>query len=878
VTSRLAPVYGFAALCGLLALVAMVVPSESWAQSIELAAPALTVSAILIGLARHQPTQSMPWLSIALGMAMMAAASVIWSAVYFQNDDPFPSLADVFHLASLPPILFGVLSMLRRQKAGRDVLASFEAAIVTIAGGLLTWLVVIEPYISNSDLPLVEKVWAALFPLIDMLLVAAGFRLLFGFGSRTASLWLLSGGFVGLVVHDTLYGWAQLSDDYRPGGPITAIAIVTCGVLGCAALHPSMANELEDGSATFVIRPPRIVALSAVALIPLTVLVALTAAEGISKTTRVVTAVSTVAVFVLALARMWGLLGTVRALTERRGHDRLAAMVEHSTDIVALIDTDGAVQYASPGLLSTLGHRPEDWRGRPLVDLVANDDRAAVRSELERVVRLGQGHTVEFEATMVRVDGLRRQAHATIANLVGGDAVDGIVVTLRDITEQRELERQLSHRAFHDQLTGLANRALFLDRMDHALRVHRPNSDPVIVLFVDLDDFKAVNDALGHGVGDMLLRAIADRIRDAVGTGDTPARLGGDEFAVLLEDLGGVERALDIAQDVLESLREPVSVGGYELTVLASIGLAVASEGMSTTSLLRDADIAMYEAKRGGKGQIRIFDPTMRHQATRHLEYRTDLGQALEQNQLRLVYQPIIDLRAGQVVGAEAFVRWRHPVRGEISPQEFLPIAERSGLIVSIGRWIIDEACRVAATWQAAGFRMLSINMSAAQLRDPEFVEHVERSLLKHGLDANRLMLEFKESLLVDDSGLVSSELDRLRALGVRLAIDDFGTGYCSLAHLRRFPVEMVKIDQSFVRELGESPYGGTLAHTILQMTESLGLASLAEGIETEEQLAHLRRLGCQFGQGYLLSSPLESSALSARLGVAAVAPATAGQ
>ena len=269
-----------------------------------------------------------------------------------------------------------------------------------------------------------------------------------------------------------------------------------------------------------------------------------------------------------------------------------------------------------------------------------DDERDDAARQFARLVEFGNGGTVEFETTLVHADGQERKATVVAANLVGGSAVDGIVATFRDVTEQRNLERQLSHRAFHDELTGLANRALFLDRMDHALRVARPEADPVVVLFVDLDDFKSVNDALGHAVGDQLLKIVADRIRRSAGTGDTAARLGGDEFAILLEDRGGIDRAIDVAESLLDSLREPVSIAGYDVAVLASVGVAVASPGMTTTSLLRDADIAMYEAKRAGKGQIRIFDPAMRLVATKHLEYRSELGGALENEELRLVYLP----------------------------------------------------------------------------------------------------------------------------------------------------------------------------------------------------------------------------------------------
>ncbi len=370
------------------------------------------------------------------------------------------------------------------------------------------------------------------------------------------------------------------------------------------------------------------------------------------------------------------------------------------------------------------------------------------------------------------------------------------------------------------------------------------------------------------GVGDQMLRSIADRIRRIAGDGDTPARLGGDEFALLLEDRGGVDRAIDVAERLLADLREPVPLAGYDLTVLASVGVAVATPGMTTAGLLRDADIAMYEAKRAGKSQIKIFDPAMRLTASKHLEFRTDLSTAIERDQLRLVYQPVVDLRTHRVVGAEALLRWEHPTRGPVSPAEFVPIAERAGLIVPIGRWVIDESIRAASRWQASGPLQVSVNVSGAQIRAPEFVQQVGESLAAHGLDPRRLTLELTETMLVEEIESASGHLDELREMGVTIAIDDFGTGYCSLSYLQRFPVDVVKIDREFVEELDDDRRGATLASMILQLTAGLDVVSVAEGIERPSQLRALQELGCDLGQGYLLSGPLEAADLERRFGL----------
>jgi diguanylate cyclase (GGDEF)-like protein len=404
--------------------------------------------------------------------------------------------------------------------------------------------------------------------------------------------------------------------------------------------------------------------------------------------------------------------------------------------------------------------------------------------------------------------------------------------------------------------------------MDHALRVQRSGADPVVVLFVDLDDFKLVNDALGHGVGDQLLRTIADRIRERSGSGDTPARLGGDEFALLLEDPGGVECALDVAEQLLNRLREPVRLAGYDLTGIASVGVAVVTPGMTTSSLLRDADIAMCEAKRAGKGQIKIFDPATRLGAATQLAYRSELGLALENRQLRLVLQPLVDLRTGEVLGAEALARWMHPTRGEILPAEFIPVAERSGLIAEIGKWVLHQSMREAVRWQSRGDHYVGINISAVHLRAEGFVNEVNEALRVTGLEPAQVLLEVTEAALVDEVDAASNALGALRDLGVRIAIDDFGTGYCSLSYLQKVPVDVVKIDRQFVEEVDGEATRSSLARMILEMTSSMGVTSVAEGIERPGQLAVLRRLGCDFSQGYLLSRPLELDVVHQRFGV----------
>lgn len=852
----------------LLTLVYVAAPASPAMESIRVVAPVISIGVVLFGIVSYQPSKRLPWVLVMGALGLLVVANTVWASLASRDDLTVPTAGNALHIGFWIVLLAATLTLRWQRQTAHDAFGSFEIGIIAVAVGVGVWLVVAEPYLADQDLVLSAIAWAVVAPLVGSLVFATGARSAAVAEFRLFSPVVLMIGIGIQLLADVIRGAQQLHGDFGPGGVVAGLGVLAPLVIAASALDRSMDPATCSETLNASLGVGRTIGLSVAVLAPLTILLALIVSDLGSTTTILVVSFAAVASVILALARMWGLLEAVRLLTERRGQDRLAAMVEHSSDVVMLVDESGYIKYASPGLTGTLGHRSADWIARPLVDLIAEEDRNAASDELDRLFGEGRDATIRFESCLVRVDGQRRRMEATFANLLGGDAVDGIVATFRDVTEQRDLERKLSHRAFHDELTGLANRALFLDRMDHALRVTRSEADPVVVLFVDLDDFKAVNDALGHGVGDQLLRTIADRIKAIAGSGDTSARLGGDEFALLLEDRGGVDRAVDLAERLLDSLRDPVQLAGYDLAVLASVGVAVAAPGMTTSSLLRDADIAMYEAKRAGKGQIKIFDPAMRLGATTHLEYRSELSSALEKRQLRLVYQPLVDLRSGEVTGAEALLRWLHPTRGEVSPVEFIPIAERSGLIKEIGNWVLNQAMREAALWQSRGPRYVSINVSAVQLRSGDFVEQVSKALEFSGLPPEQVMLEVTETVLVDEIESALHALGALRELGVRIAIDDFGTGYCSLSYLQRFPVDVVKIDRQFVDEVDGDTHRSSLARMILQMTSSMGVTSVAEGIERPAQIVALRQFGCDIGQGFLLSRPLEVDVVRQRFGV----------
>ncbi|MDJ0767518.1 MAG: EAL domain-containing protein [Ilumatobacter sp.] len=863
--SRVAPL-GVALVGAALVVAYVLAPPSRAAEWLLAAAPALAALAVFTMIVVSKPVRPVPWALVAVGFVLMTAATAVGSAEWYGTEPwSFPGGFHAVGLLAYPALFVGVASITSDQRHSRDLLAGSEPIIYAIALTALIWLGITGPWIEDEGFPLEVAAWIWILPLLDGLLAFLAARRVSAGDGSSPVFEMMTLAFASLGAGHAAAGWVSYEGDFEPSSLAAAAPMVGPILFAVLVTLPSLRVVIVDTGGPVRVHWSQIFGLLVAALVPLGALI-LMLATGLSSTSSfLVVSLATVSVIVLALARMWRLVDQVRLLTEQRGHDRLAAMVEHSSDVVLLTDQDGRVSYASPGLRATLGYDPESWAGRHLVEIITPDERDSAGRQLARLVDFGHGGTVEFEATVVHADGQERKADVVVANLVGGSAVDGIVATFRDVTEQRNLERQLSHRAFHDELTGLANRALFLDRMDHALRVARPEADPVVVLFVDLDDFKSVNDVLGHGVGDQVLKTVADRIRRAAGSGDTAARLGGDEFAILLEDRGGIERAIDVAERLLDNLREPVSIAGYDVAVLASVGVAVATPGMSTTSLLRDADIAMYEAKRAGKGQIRIFDPAMRLVATKHLEYRGELGEALDKQQLRLVYMPFVDMRSGQVTGAEALIRWHHPEHGDVPAGEFVPIAERSGLIVPIGYWVLEQALAQAARWRPNLY--LSVNISAVQIRQADFVDRVAAIVDRHHVDPSVVIFEITETVLVDEGDRATETVRRLREIGFRFAVDDFGAGYCSLSYLQRHPVDLLKIDRQSIEEFGRDPRGNTLARTILQTAESLDLLTVAEGIETTLQLRELRRYGCDLGQGYLLSHPLEAAELDRRFG-----------
>jgi diguanylate cyclase (GGDEF)-like protein/PAS domain S-box-containing protein len=569
-----------------------------------------------------------------------------------------------------------------------------------------------------------------------------------------------------------------------------------------------------------------------------------------------------------ALATQISLALESAALTEevhrRESEARFGSLVQHASDLITVLDADGTIVYQSPSIDRVLGYAPEDVIGTRFDRLVDTDEKSRLLNLLADGAAYAGSETEVLECSLRHRDGTLRQFEVLHTNLLQDDAVRGIVLNSRDVSERKAFEEQLAHQAFHDPVTNLANRALFVERVRHAVARNRRELNGIAVIFLDLDDFKTINDSLGHAAGDEVLREVAERLATSIRSSDTAARFGGDEFAILLEDVVSAQEAADTAERILDSLLEPLRLDQKEIVVRSSLGISVV-EGESPADadeLIRNADAAMYIAKRDGKGGYRLFEPAMHEGVLARLELRADLQRAMVSDQLELHYQPLVHLEDGSVSGLEALLRWRHPERGLVGPDEFVPLAEEMGLIVPIGRWVLREGCRQAKAMQQLVARdtplTMSVNLSVKQLQHSDIVGDVREALCDSGLAPETLTLEITETVMMTDTDLAVQRLQELRALGVRLAMDDFGTGYSSLSYLSRFPVDILKMDRSFLAS-GASPETSGLATAVVALGRTLNLDVVAEGIEFPEQWATLRELGCGLGQGFYFARPMDA-------------------
>jgi diguanylate cyclase (GGDEF)-like protein/PAS domain S-box-containing protein len=970
-----------------------------------------TVIALVLGAMNNGPARRLPWHLFALGQALFLTGDILAynHEHLFGTRLAFPSIADPFHLAFYPLLVAGMLLLSRGRGENRDRASLIDALIITVALATLLWVYLIAPYAHNHTLPLLRRLTSVAYPTMDILVLGVVARIAAGGHRREPALLMLLSGATVLLLSDVLYGSQLLGAHYATGGVVDAGWALFYGLLGAAALHPSMRLLSQPGpeqelrltrarlallgcaslTAPLVIvvrealnEPLDLYVLvgASALLFPLVIMrlaevvrrneeatrregalriagealvmassrediyaAALDAARSVVDEEATAClylcdaergslhAVRSVGAAVSGLPRLdvakicrgngaaggngvqtfelpggvlygsplfvgeelAGLLAVLSrpglrraareslatlasevalalqsaALTEttlsQRSEARLSSLIKHSSDVTCVVERGGVVHYVSPSVERMFGHAPHALTGMTLLEIVDPDDGQRVRAFIAAIAGQPSGQPSIVEFRVRHADGRSRDVEALGSNLLDDEAIEGIVLNIRDISERKAFEAELEHQAFHDTLTGLPNRALFRNRVEHALAGRRRDLLPVAVMFLDIDDFKNINDGLGHAAGDEVLREVGRRLQDSMRPVDTAARLGGDEFAVLINDAESELQSIEIAERLNETLAGSLPLEGRHLSIATSIGIAFSDSGMVSSSdaeeLLRNADAAMYMAKESGKAGCRVFQPEMHARALARLELKSDLQRALDAGEFVLRYQPIVELERGEMAGMEALVRWQHPSRGMLSPEEFVPLLEETGLIVQVGRHVLSEACAWAAHMQRECPRepplSIAVNVSACQLQRPEFISEVRAVLAESGIAASSLTLELTESVMMQDMEVSLLRLEALRELGVKLAIDDFGTGYSSLNYVRELPVDILKIDRSFLAD--PNPQVTEMTAAIIQLARTFRLKAVAEGIEDPRQLERLQGMNCDFGQGFHFAKPL---------------------
>jgi diguanylate cyclase (GGDEF)-like protein/PAS domain S-box-containing protein len=846
-----------------------------------LAAAALGAALACALTARRESGRSRTfWALLSVSSLWWGAGQLLWPWYDFHlhREIPLPSLADVGYLSS---IVFAIAA-----------LASVPIGLTTISGRLRTlidgfmiaaallvtsWVTILDPvYKANRDATLAAVITLA-YPIGDVIVITIALHVLLrarqAHRRAATPLRLLTAGLFAMAVSDSGFAYTTATGSYAPGlldtGWFVGYVLVALAAIG----HRS-GESLAPAEGIEATRPlGLLLPYAAVGLAILTTSVEYVRhgyGSGFVFWARTFLIVAMVVRQVLTLRENLGLTKhlesrVVERTTELRASEqRFHALVQHSSDVVTVVDLDGTILYQSDSIQRVFGYEPEALVGLRIGELLDTPHEVQLLEGLWHAAGEA-GRTRVVELPVKHSDGRACLAEITITNLRENPHVGGLVLNTRDISERKALEDQLVHEAFHDSLTGLANRALFKERVHSVLQ--RRGLREIAVLFLDLDGFKEVNDSLGHAAGDQLLVAAAARLRICARAEDTVARLGGDEFALLIEDIANDTEPVKLAERITEAFADPFKVDGKELHVRGSIGIATNRDVEDVDQLLRNADLAMYRAK-GSRCGYECYDPGMHSDLVERLQVSSDLRDALEQEQFVLHYQPLLSLTSGTITGVEALVRWQHPERGLVPPNDFIPLAEETGLIRPLGQWLLEEACRQAVEWQREGPLTMSVNISAVQLRQPGFVEDVEGALERTGIDPSTLVLEMTESVLLEHSVENLTTLQRLKETGVQLALDDFGTGYSSLGYLHQFPVDILKIDRSFVMQMGaDSSRESELVRTIVRMGEGLKLVTVAEGIEDHHQFLALKRLGCDFGQGFYFARPVPPAEIGVLLG-----------
>lgn len=865
------------------------------------------------------------WLLFALGNGLWVVGDVIFSVLEARAGSgaaPFPSVADGLYLAGYPFLALGIVRAARLRGPRRDPIAALDGLMIAMAAAIPIWVVWLGPVIASDDVTGIRLAVTTLFPFFDLMLVAVGARFVLGGGNWTVATYAGVFGLAITVTSDIAYNATALNGTYNSPSPLDLGFLVGYLLWLLMAVHPSAATLVEGGHRpTGLTYRARTWALVAVVALPLGVL-GIAYVDGTDFDSTVV--VSVFAVICLLMGVRLRLIARAGS-TAWRGPALMSTaaliVVATAAGLVNLQQRSSAAEITADRLTeaSAVAER--------LDGIAVRTDRAGVDGEVARAAWATQVADLQRRLDRSGTTALDHQTLATLLAGYQGAltqqlaAVDHGARDVGDVIERRQIvpahqefiaairdiaaeyrqrsesaeyrsrlttvlalalslvfltlllvrfgsagrRAELAHQALHDSLTGLPNRGMVEERLRHAFA--RSSRGPALqgLVLLDIDDFKAINDSLGHLVGDELLTAVAQRLAAATRSGDTLACTGGDSFAILLEDIQDPADAVATAQRMLDTLGAPFEIAATSHLVHASVGVAVSDgSGPGTpldraVTMFRDAELAMYVAKDREGNAYEMFTADMHDAVAQRLELKADLAHAIRHEELTLAYQPILDLDRRAIVGYEALVRWTHPVRGFISPGEFIPVAEQTGLIVELGTWVLGEACRQLAEWRPefTSPRYVSVNVAGQQLQRDDFPDVVSAALDASGLDPCALLLEVTESSLISDVEGSQRRMEAVRDRGVRFAIDDFGTGYSSLSYVHRFPLDILKIDKSFIDELTTSRHGRALVDAIVKMAASLDLSVVAEGIEECDQLQSLRDIGCALGQGFYFARPL---------------------
>ncbi len=732
-----------------------------------------------------------------------------------------------------------------------------------LGAGSVVWYVLLGPTAVSGAQNNLQLAFSLAYPVGDLVLIFGVTTLVLRGVDRASRrpLDLFCIGLVFFVAADLVYGHLALENAYQGGDRVDGLWMIamTIWVVSANAQRRARSRREIAAPADEAVREHSFLPYVAVAVSFGLLVSSLASANGF--TLGVVALVD--AVTVLVLIRLQWLF-----LENRRQGRYFRALVENVSDNILTINRDRVVTYMSPSMERLLGHDATTAGAKAAGrTIVAPEERLqGLTGALEELGR-HPGESISIELQARTATGEVRSLVGCATNLLEDPAVMGTVIVIHDITDRVALENQLRHQALHDALTGLPNRALIHDRLAQLLAAARRRASSVAVLFVDLDNFKDVNDSLGHALGDQLLQAVAGRLETVVRGEDTVGRLGGDEFVVLAERRPGAETAELLAQRILDLMDEPIvldDLPDHGLFARVSIGIAVGTSE-APEELLRDADVALYRAKASGKNCLVVFEPGMHRLAEERLQLEVDLREALPRGEFFIVYQPIVDLERLVPFGVEALLRWHRPSEGVVLPAQFVPLLEDGRLIGPVGRWVLHEVCAQGAEWQRQGTPLsIGVNVSASQINSERFAHDVTDALASSGLDPSLLVLEITESVLIRDAAGAVGRIQQLKSLGVRVAIDDFGTGYSSFSYLRQLPVDVLKIDRSFVAEMGASKEAATLVHMLVSLGRELGLETLAEGIQDASELASLRAEECDSGQGFWIAEPMAADHVQA--------------